>query len=191
MKARKSKVVLAAFCNSVLALPQVTFCPPKGTNTALNFDLLKLTNTSLSTIQKNTLKEAVRRHFNTGGPQMDFVNQMEATTNKGNIRQVYAGFQSYPTTEDKNTKIQVSFPTGKICTPGFDENINSKQQSGKITYTLKFPSLESLPSNYTLVLQVLVDTEQGERLLISGGDLANYSWKKFGCNLQFWQLAEI
>ena len=54
-------------------------------------------------MQKNTLKEAVRKYFNTGGPQMDFVSQMEAITNKGNIRQVYAGFQSYPTTEDNNT----------------------------------------------------------------------------------------
>ena len=104
-KSLKGKVVSAIFCNSVPALPRVTFCPPKGTNAAFNFDLLKLSNTSLSTKQKTTLKEAVRKHFNTSGPQMDFVSQMEAVTNKDNIRQVYAGFQSYPTTEDNNTKI--------------------------------------------------------------------------------------
>ena len=122
---------------------------------------------------------------------MDFVSQMEAATNKENIRQVYAGFQSYPTTEDNITKIQVSFPNGQIRTPGFEEDINSKQQSGKITYTLKFSSLQSLPSNHTLVLEVLADTAQGERLLISGGDLALIVGKKFCCNfLDFGKLPE-
>ena len=111
---------------------------------------------------------------------MDFVSQMEAVTNKENIRQVYAGFQSYPTTEDNNTKIQVSFPNGRIRTPGFDEDINSQQLSGKITYTLKFPCLQLFPSNYTkLVLEVMADMEQGERLLISGGDLALIVGKSF------------
>ena len=173
--------IYAVFCNSVLlALPQVTFCPPKGTNTALNFDLIKLRNTSLSPIQKNTLKEAIRRHFNTGGPQMDFVNQMEAIANKGNIRRVYSGFQSYPTTEDNNTKIKISFPRGKIQTPDFDENQDSQQQfSGKITYTLKFPSQESLPANHTLVLEIVADMDEGERLMVSGGDLAHIVGKSY------------
>ena len=179
LKVRKGKVVSVIFCNSVLALPRVAFCPPKGTNTALNFDLLKLSNTSLSTMQKKTLKEAVHKHFNTGGPQMDFVSQMEAVTNKGNIRHVYAGFQSYPTTEDNNTKIQVSFPSGKIQTPGFAEDSNSQQQSGKITYTLKFPSLGLLPPNQTLVLEIVADMDKAERLLISGGDLAPIVGKSF------------
>ena len=139
-------------------------------------------------MQKNTLKEAVRKYFNTGGPQMDFVSQMEAVTNKENIRQVYAGFQSYPTTEDNNTKIQVSFPNGRIRTPGFDEDINSQQLSGKITYTLKFPRLQPLASNYTkLVLEVMADMEQGERLLISGGDLALIVGKSFVAAFLFWQ----
>ena len=110
---------------------------------------------------------------------MDFVSGMEGATNQGNIRQVYAGFQSCPTTEDNNTKIQVSFPSGKIQTPGFDENINSQHQSGKITYTLKFPSLELLPANYTLVLEIMADMDETERLMISGGDLVPIVGKKF------------
>ena len=138
-------------------------------------------------MQKNTLKEAVRKYFNTGGPQMDFVSQMEAITNKGNIRQVYAGFQSYPTTEDNNTKIQISFPYGQIRTPGFDEDKNSQHISGKITYTLKFPSLELLSLNHTLVLEIIADTDEGERLLISGGDLAPIVGKSFATIFNFWQ----
>ena len=129
-------------------------------------------------MQKKTLKEAVHKHFNTGGPQMDFVSQMEAVTNKRNIRQVYAGFQSYPTTEDNNTKIQVAFPSGKIQTPGFADS-NSKQLSGKITYTLKFPGPGLLPTNYTLVLEIVADMDEAERLLISGGDLAPIVGKSF------------
>ena len=110
---------------------------------------------------------------------MDFVSGMEGATNKGNIRQVYAGFQSCPTTEDNNTKIQVSFPSGKFQTPGFDEDINSQHQSGKITYTLKFPSIAMLPPNQTLVLEIVADMDKAERLLISGGDLAPIVGKQY------------
>ena len=110
---------------------------------------------------------------------MDFVNQMEAIANKGNIRRVYSGFQSYPTTEDNNTKIKISFPHGKIQTPGFGEKQDGLQFSGKITYTLKFPSQESLPANYTLVLEIVADMDEGERLMVSGGDLAHIVGKSY------------
>ena len=110
---------------------------------------------------------------------MDFVNQMEAIANKGNIRRVYSGFQSYPTTEDNNTKIKISFPHGKIQTHGFDENQDGLQFSGKITYTLNFPSQEFLPANYTLVLEIVADMDEGERLMVSGGDLAHIVGKSY------------
>ena len=152
---------------SSLALPQITFCPPKGTNTVLNYDLGKLRNTSLSMAQKNKLKEAVRKLFNTGGPQLDYVHKMEVFTNLDNVRQVYAGFQSYPITEDNNTKIQISSASGKIQTPGFEDKEDKIVNfSGKIGYTLKFPS-----TNKSLVLELVGDMGQGERLMISGGDL--------------------
>ena len=105
--------------------------------------------------------------FNTGGPQLDYVHKMEVFTNLDNVRQVYDGFQSYPITEDNYTKIQISSASGKIQTPGFegkeDKIVNF---SGKIGYTLKFPS-----TNQSLMLELVGDMGQGERLMISGGDL--------------------
>ena len=113
---------------------------------------------------------------------MDFVSQMEAVTNKDNIRQVYAGFQSYPTTKDNNTKFR--FQAEKIQTPGFAEDLNSQQQSGKITYTLKFPSLELLPPNSTLVLEMVADTDEAHLRRRSGAPIVGKSFPSILC---FWQ----
>ena len=115
------------------------------------------------------MKEAARRLFSTGGPQMGFVDDMVAFTNMENVRRVYTGFQSYPVTEDNQTLIQISYPSGQIQTPGFDSK--SQPVSRKITSVLKFPNLKLVPTNQSLALRILADPDQGEQLMISGGNL--------------------
>ena len=159
------------FVTLLPALPQISFCPPKGTNTALNYDLYKLRNTSLTAEQKKTLKEAILKHFRTGGPQMDFVNTRVALANRENLGQIYAGYQSYPTTDGNNTEIQFSSPSGRIHTPGFHKDDDRQKIQGRIAYTLNFPGVQMVPSSFTLVLKIEADLNLEEKLMISGGDL--------------------
>ena len=99
------------------------------------------------------MKEAARRLFSTGGPQMGFFDDMVAFTNKENVRRVYAGFQSYPVTEDNQTLIHISYPSGQIQTPGLDSK--SQPVSRKITSVLKFPNLKLVPINQSLVRRIM------------------------------------
>ena len=78
-----------------LDFPVVTVCPPKDTNTALYHDLVKAGNGTLSDQNKNTLKEAAFEIFMKRGHK-EYVKKMVATSNKGNMDQVYQGFHSLP-----------------------------------------------------------------------------------------------
>ena len=46
---------------SELKFPKITVCPPSGTNTALNYDLMKLNNTAMDDDTKERLKEALKQ----------------------------------------------------------------------------------------------------------------------------------
>ena len=102
---------------------------------------------------------------------MDFVNTRVALANRENLGQIYAGYQSYPTTDGNNTEIQFSSPSGKIHTPGFHKDDDSQKMQGRIAYTLNFPGVQMVPSSFTLVLKIEADLNLEEKLMISGGDL--------------------
>ena len=101
---------------------------------------------------------------------MDFVNQRVAFANRENLGQIYAGYQSYPTTDGDNTEIQLSFPTGRIHTPGFHKDDDRQKMQGRIAYTFKFPSVQMVTTNFSLVLKIEAEMNPKEKLTISGGD---------------------
>ena len=101
---------------------------------------------------------------------MDFVNTRVALANRENLGQIYAGYQSYPTTDGNNTEIQLSSPSGRIQTPGFHKDDDRQKMQGRIAYTLNFPSVQMTPTDYTLVLKIEADMSLKEKLMISGGD---------------------
>ena len=69
-----------------LEFPKVIVCPPEGSNTALNYDLMK--EESLMTEQKRKeLQEAVRDIFLIQ-PHLNFTETVIAQTNEDNIRHV-------------------------------------------------------------------------------------------------------
>ena len=78
-----------------LDLPVVTVCPPKGSYTALNYDLLKAENQSLSekdrkVLQKNLHDDILRASHE------NYVRTVVGIVNPENIEKVYEGFQSVP-----------------------------------------------------------------------------------------------
>ena len=70
---------------SELEFPTVTVCPPKDSHTALNYDLMRADNQSLTEQDSDHLKEAV---YNTiiEPSHQEFIRLMLATVNPENVR---------------------------------------------------------------------------------------------------------
>ena len=80
---------------SELDFPTVTVCPPKGSHTALYYDLMKAHNNSLSEEDRNSLKHTIFKSI-TEPSHQKYIRDMIAATNLENLEQVYEGFQSAP-----------------------------------------------------------------------------------------------
>ena len=78
-----------------LDFPTVTVCPPRGSHTALNHDLIKAGNQSLTQEDRENLKQAAYDIF-TKGSHDEYVLAMVEAANPGNLEQIYQGYQSPP-----------------------------------------------------------------------------------------------
>ena len=114
-----------------LKFPNVTVCPPKGTNTALNYDLTRLNNT-FEPSQGDEISNATKAIF-TGNGRIKYVNDMMKVVNPENLKHIYQGFQAMPTRLNQTGfKIKLSGPSGEISTPALNEYDH-------FLYTLEFP----------------------------------------------------
>ena len=150
---------------SSLIFPQVTVCPPKGTNTALNYDLATV-NSSFSTEAKNFLGNIVPKLF-IEKDHIKYGNTLKALTNEDNICDIYKGFQTVPSHLGQNGfVVKINKLSGHITTPGFggevskDDYINSHHYH----YILEFPPNigELLGPTGSLVMKLDVDTREEE-----------------------------
>ena len=75
-----------------LDFPAVTVCPPQGSNTALNFDLMQMNNSkgSFSEQQQKKLRDVIRESL-VEKPHQDFAKRMLAATQKANLRKTFKG----------------------------------------------------------------------------------------------------
>ena len=78
-----------------LDFPNVTVCPPKGSNTALNHDLMKADNDSLTDDDRKNLNNAAYQIFMEPF-HMKYIKDMLASANSKNIKTIFDGFQSAP-----------------------------------------------------------------------------------------------
>ena len=69
-----------------LDFPTVTVCPPKGSTTALNYDLMRAKNFPFSENDRESLKEKASTVFDPFSLHLEYISWMEATTNDGNIQ---------------------------------------------------------------------------------------------------------
>ena len=101
-----------------LDFPTVTVCPPNGSYTALNYDLMKAKNFSFSERDREMLKNVTNTIFNPFSLHLEYISLMEAATNKENIANVYDLSQSYPKSCGQNClEILVWDSEGKIESP--------------------------------------------------------------------------
>ena len=107
-----------------LDFPTVTVCPPKGSHTALNYDLMKADDESLSDMDRESLKNYVTSIMIESSHQ-DFMRTMLATANPTNMDQIYKGFISIPRqNSDTGFEMRMWNYNGSLQTPWFEENYN-------------------------------------------------------------------
>ena len=114
-----------------LKFPNVTICPPKGTNTALNYDLFKLQK-NFTSLEKNLItKEIINAFFDV--ETKTYVKTISDLVNEENFANIYRGFQPLPTQSTQNEyTVKLYGEKGEICVKGSENKDN-------IHYILEFP----------------------------------------------------
>ena len=151
-----------------LDFPTVTVCPPKGSHTALNYDLMKADNQSLTEQDREMLKDKLHDIF-MEAPHLDYINTMLATVNPQNVEQVYKGFFAYPLPyKETGFEMKMWNNHGTFQTPSFQERYEKDIYSKDINYhaVLKFPdNLAKLVGDGSLVINLEVETRKDEGLM--------------------------
>ena len=99
-----------------MKFPNVTVCPPKGSNTALNYDLTRLRDTFQDSEKIKIAKET--KEIFTGSERRKYVNGLLQAVNPENLRNIYQGDQTIPNHVNKTgLKIELTGATGQISTP--------------------------------------------------------------------------
>ena len=106
---------------SDLTFPEVTICPPKGTNTAVNHVLDKVKNKGLSTKQKDIFKSALQDIF-ISRPSKRFATDMAHLLNIGSLQDMKEGCVEIIYNDNSSIlMIQTNISKGKFSTPGFGD----------------------------------------------------------------------
>ena len=148
-----------------LILPTVTVCPPDSASFALNHDLLKAGNGSLTDQERESLKEKAVAVI-LGVAHKEFANRMVASVNPENMELLAQGFISTPKPYVADgLEVLVSTLDGTIETPWFGKSFN-RSYFLKDRYhhvVLEFPEdLEKELDEGSLVIELEVDTREEE-----------------------------
>ena len=102
-----------------LTFPNVTVCPPKEFNTALNYDLMKAKNTTLSSATRKDLVDSARNAL-LNDSYVNFNELMVAVANSHNLRNMYNKLQSLPQPHGNDGfQVKMWSTNGNISTPWF------------------------------------------------------------------------
>jgi hypothetical protein len=148
-----------------LDFPIVTVCPPKGSHTALNYDLMKADNNSLTHQDREALKQTVYNKVIKPSHE-GFLKAMQATANPSNLRQMYEGFQSTPKPgKDGGLEVRMWNINGSIQSPRFGEKYEEEYFKEDRTYNMIIDlpqDITHLVGSGSLVIEVEVDTREEE-----------------------------
>ena len=160
-----------------LGFPKVIVCPPRGSNTALNHDLVKVGEGSPSEEKKQEMAKAVEKIF-VEDPHEEYAMQRTALINKENLRDLYIGLQPLPKDvkyiiPHKRAKDMVELRStalkGRFSSPRIKKLSNpSWERSERHTrYVLDFPGniKELIGSHGTLVIEISVNINDSEEFI--------------------------
>ena len=146
-----------------LDFPTVTVCPPKDSHTALNYDLMKAGNDSLTEEHREHLKKTVFESF-IETPNHQYMRRMKESPM--DPIQIYEGFQSVPKPYgDSGFEIVTWNNYGRLETPRFGEQFESEYYKTDKWFhiVLEFPdNLGELLGSESLVIEVETDTREEE-----------------------------
>ena len=148
-----------------LDFPRVTVCPPKGSNTALNYDLMRADNNSFSKETRRNLKYFVWKSFMVD-QHMDYIEEMLALVTPSNIQSMYDGYQSVPEPYGSSKGFQITFETadGMLKTPRFGEAFQEKDfaQSKDLNYILDLLTPTRALANWSLAIELEFDLAESK-----------------------------
>ena len=144
---------------SELQLPTITVCPPEGSNTALNVDLMRV-NESFTVRQKEQLQNEIVYTFITKS-HMAYQHKLLALTDEESQKRVYDGFQSIPKYSDLSSiNIRICALQGNISTPDISDTI--------IHYEIK------CPDNLTTVVDLSLPPDMSGQVSYRAGPQYQY-----------------
>ena len=150
---------------SDLDFPTVTVCPPEGSNTVLNYDLMKAENHSFTIKDRDALKQSVYDAI-IEPSHREHMRLMQATVNPDNIRKTYEGIQMFPTPNKKGIiEISMSSNQGEIQTPWFRGNYEGNYYKEDRHQQFEIQISENLKKsveNGSLVIRLEFDTRDEE-----------------------------
>ena len=146
---------------------RVTVCPPKSSHTALNHDLMRLHNDSLTEENRKFLNQAALDIFLKPG-HLDYIDWMLQAANPEYLEDMLQGYQSVPQPFQTNSMLEtfLSKPNGTYQTAGYggelEENFYKRDKMDH--YVLEFPDglAELLGNDSLLMIELEVDTREEE-----------------------------
>ena len=154
-----------------LDFPQVTICPKKGSNTALNPDLIKADNNSLTKEDRTKLQNSAFDIFTTSTYQKYVDSIMHLVAGNGNLKDVFDGFWSIPKPFGADGfEIRMWNNDGTFKTPGFKGVYKESYHNESKQYhvVLDFPEgLSEKIGNGSLIVEIEVVTRQEDGWLES------------------------
>ena len=179
--ARPISSVISTHPIESLQFPNVTVCPPKGTNTALNYDLTRLNNT-FKPSEWEKIENETKAVF-TGDDRIKYVKDLLEVVNPDNLKKIYQGFQTIPTHLNKTGfKIELSGAAGEISTPSLSDY-------PLMLYVLRFPeNLDQLVGGTgKLIIELIIDSDGAGNESVEYKEGPKYEYVRY----QFtWQRAE-
>ena len=144
---------------SDLEFPVVTVCPPKGSNTALNYDLIKADNVTLTTADRDRIREKTFQIFIESSHE-EFATHMLSSVDPEMIAE---GSQSVPVPYGKNGFETLQWKdSGSIKTPWYGEEFNEEYYLRDKYHhrVLDFPKdLADQVGKGTLLIELEIDTQ--------------------------------
>ena len=192
---------------ATLPLPIITICPPEQSNTALNVDLVRAGNISLTDEDRQALIN-ISRQFFIHEPSQNFVKLARSLTNKEAIDKLSAKTRSYPTPHDNRDfafEIWSTELAGSYKSPGFGAKRNCSTQDPDIHFTLYFPhkfgANKGDLTNETLNIDIValndgefdVEYREGDKYTFHGEshEIKNWNDAENHCNEQKGHLVSI
>ena len=158
-----------------LKFPNVTICPPKGSNTGLNYDLANADN---SLLKENDIEElqTYTKHLFIVGPQESFVETMKELRNDENIRNCYIGRDEFTTPHNDRFVMKTGGLKGSFKSPLFGEEYldDYYRRNESHHYTFHFPdNITDIVGEGSFIIELTIDTmgetEDGEEYVEYSG----------------------